>query len=157
MAFERHATSKISNIDDLFHIRTMGFRGEALASIAAVAQVELKSRRPEDEAGTYIEIENSMVVKQEIFASPVGTSISVKNLFFNVPARRNFLKSNAVEMRHILDEFQHVALANPQIGFSLYQNDLEVFNLPAGKLSQRIVSLLGNGYKEQLAQVEEVT
>ncbi|MGZ5189881.1 MAG: DNA mismatch repair endonuclease MutL, partial [Flavisolibacter sp.] len=122
MCFERHATSKIRNIDDLFHIRTMGFRGEALASIAAVAQVELKTKRAEDEAGTFIQIENSLVVKQQPVASHVGSSISMKNLFFNVPARRNFLKSNAAEMRHIVDEFIRVALAFPEIFFSLTSN-----------------------------------
>ncbi|WP_303312052.1 DNA mismatch repair endonuclease MutL [Hymenobacter sp. BT730] len=157
MSLERHATSKIRTTDDLFRIRTLGFRGEALASIAAVAQVELRTKQREQDTGTLLLIEGSQITSQQPVACPDGTSISVKNLFFNVPARRNFLKSNAVEMRHILDEFQHVALANPHIGFSLYQNDLEVFNLPAGKLSQRIVALLGNGYKEQLAQVEEVT
>ena len=119
MCFERHATSKIRNIDDLFHIRTMGFRGEALASIAAVAQVELKTRRSEDQAGTSIEIENSVVLRQQPVAVPVGTTIIMKNLFFNVPARRNFLKSNASEMRHIVDEFIRVAMASPQIFFSL--------------------------------------
>ena len=105
MAFERHATSKIKNIDDLFRIKTMGFRGEALASIAAVAQVELKTRKKDEELGTYLEIENSQVVKQELCACPAGTSISMKNLFFNVPARRNFLKSNGAEMRHIVEEY----------------------------------------------------
>src|SRR5260370_22527298 len=105
IAFERHATSKIKNIDDLFHIRTMGFRGEALASIAAVAQVELKTKREEDETGTYLEIENSRGIRQEPVTCPRGSSVAMKNLFFNVPARRNFLKSNAAEMRHIVDEF----------------------------------------------------
>ncbi|AHJ96447.1 DNA mismatch repair endonuclease MutL [Hymenobacter swuensis] len=157
MSLERHATSKIRTTEDLFRIRTLGFRGEALASIAAVAQVELRTKQPDQDTGTLLLVEGSQITSQQPVACPDGTSISMKNLFFNVPARRNFLKSNAVEMRHILDEFQHVALANPQIGFSLFQNDLEVFNLPAGKLSQRIVALLGNGYKEQLAQVEEVT
>ncbi|UYZ65152.1 DNA mismatch repair endonuclease MutL [Hymenobacter weizhouensis] len=157
MSLERHATSKIRTTDDLFRIRTLGFRGEALASIAAVSQLELRTKQRDQDTGTLLLVEGSQISSQQPVACPDGTSISVKNLFFNVPARRNFLKSNAVEMRHILDEFQHVALANPQIGFSLFQNDLEVFNLPAGKLSQRIVSLLGNGYKEQLAQVEEVT
>ena len=157
MSLERHATSKIRTTDDLFRIRTLGFRGEALASIAAVAQVELRTKTRDQDTGTLLLIEGSRITSQEPVACPDGTSISVKNLFFNVPARRNFLKSNAVEMRHILDEFQHVALANPQIGFSLFQNDLEVFNLPAGKLGQRIVALLGSGYKEQLAQVEEET
>src|SRR5579885_2036757 len=122
MSFERHATSKIQTIEDLFHIRTMGFRGEALASIAAVAQVELKTKRAEDDAGTYIEIENSIVKKQEPVAMPNGTNISMKNLFFNIPARRSFLKSNAAEMRHIVDEFTRVALSFPHIFFSLTAN-----------------------------------
>ncbi|WP_426060799.1 DNA mismatch repair endonuclease MutL [Hymenobacter sp. B1770] len=157
MSLERHATSKIRSTEDLFRIRTLGFRGEALASIAAVAQVEIRTKQREHDTGTLLLVEGSQVTSQQPTACPDGTSIAVKNLFFNVPARRNFLKSNAVEMRHILDEFQHVALANPGIAFSLYQNDLEVFGLPAGKLSQRIVALLGNGYKEQLAACEEVT
>jgi DNA mismatch repair protein MutL len=157
MSLERHATSKIRSTEDLFRIRTLGFRGEALASIAAVAQVEIRTKQRDQDTGTLLLVEGSQVTSQQPTACPDGTSIAVKNLFFNVPARRNFLKSNAVEMRHILDEFQHVALANPQIAFSLYQNDLEVFGLPAGKLSQRIVALLGNGYKEQLAGCEEVT
>ena len=157
MSLERHATSKIRSTEDLFRIRTLGFRGEALASIAAVAQVEIRTKQPDQDTGTLLLVEGSQITSQQPTACPNGTSIAVKNLFFNVPARRNFLKSNAVEMRHILDEFQHVALANPQIAFSLYQNELEVFGLPAGKLSQRIVALLGNGYKEQLAACEEVT
>jgi DNA mismatch repair protein MutL len=157
MSLERHATSKIRSTEDLFRIRTLGFRGEALASIAAVAQVEIRTKQRGQETGSLLLVEGSQVSSQTPTACPDGTSIAVKNLFFNVPARRNFLKSNAVEMRHILDEFQHVALANPQIAFSLYQNDLEVFSLPAGKLSQRIVALLGNNYKEQLASCEEVT
>jgi DNA mismatch repair protein MutL len=157
MSLERHATSKIRSTEDLFRIRTLGFRGEALASIAAVAQVEIRTKQRGQETGSLLLVEGSQVSSQTPTACPDGTSISVKNLFFNVPARRNFLKSNAVEMRHILDEFQHIALANPQIAFSLYQNDLEVFGLPAGKLSQRIVALLGNNYKEQLASCEEVT
>ncbi|QKG51661.1 DNA mismatch repair endonuclease MutL [Hymenobacter sp. BRD67] len=157
MSLERHATSKIRSTEDLFRIRTLGFRGEALASIAAVAQVEIRTKQPGQDTGTLLLVEGSQVTSQTPTACPDGTSIAVKNLFFNVPARRNFLKSNAVEMRHILDEFQHLALANPHIAFSLYQNDLEVFNLPAAKLSQRIVALLGNTYKEQLAGCEEVT
>lgn len=157
MSFERHATSKIKTTEDLFRIRTMGFRGEAMASIAAVAQVELKTRKPESDTGTKLVVEGSQIVEQSPVAVPEGTSVCVKNLFFNVPARRNFLKTNAVEMRHILDEFQRVALANPQIAFTLIQNDSEVYQLPAGKLSQRIVSLFGNNYKEQLASVEEDT
>lgn len=157
MSFERHATSKIKKIDDLFHIRTMGFRGEALASIAAVSQVELKTKRPEDETGTFIEIENSLVVKQEPCSAPVGTSICMKNLFFNVPARRNFLKSNASEMRHIIDEFIRVALAFPQIFFSLTSNGQQVFHLEKGTLKQRIVQLLGNHYNAKLVAVQENT
>jgi DNA mismatch repair protein MutL len=145
MAFERHATSKIRNIEDLFRIKTMGFRGEALASIAAVAQVELKTKRAEDELGTYIEIENSQVLKQELCAASAGTSISMKNLFFNVPARRNFLKSNAAEMRHIVEEFTRVAMAFPTIFFSMTSNGQEVFHLEAGSLKQRIVQILGIG------------
>lgn len=157
MAFERHATSKIRNIDDLFHIRTMGFRGEALASIAAVAQVELKTRRAEDETGTFIEIENSMVTTQQPVAAPVGTSIAMKNLFFNVPARRNFLKSNASEMRHIVDEFIRVALAFPQVFFSFISNGQQTFHLESGTLKQRIVQLLGNTYNSKLVAVKEDT
>lgn len=157
MCFERHATSKIKNIDDLFHIRTMGFRGEALASIAAVAQVELKTRRAEDETGTFIEVENSIVQKQEPVASPIGTSIAMKNLFFNVPARRNFLKSNAAETRHIIDEFTRIALSFPGIFFSLSSNGQEVFHLESGTLKQRIIQLLGNNYTSKLVTVKEET
>ncbi|NCI51735.1 DNA mismatch repair endonuclease MutL [Sediminibacterium roseum] len=157
MAFERHATSKIRNIEDLFRIKTMGFRGEALASIAAVAQVELKTRRAEDELGTYIEIENSLVTKQEPCACAPGTSISMKNLFFNVPARRNFLKSNAAEMRHIVDEFIRVAMAFPGIFFSMSSNGQELFHLEAGSLKQRIVQVLGSGYNAKLVSVNEET
>ena len=157
MSFERHATSKIKTIDDLFHIRTMGFRGEALASIAAVAQVELKSKRNEDETGIYIEVENSMVKKQEPIAAPVGTSIAMKNLFFNVPARRNFLKSNAAEMRHIVDEFTRVAMSFPEILFTLTTNNQQLFHLESGSLKQRIVQLLGNNYNAKLVTVKEDT
>ena len=157
MSFERHATSKIKNIEDLFHIRTMGFRGEALASIAAVAQVELKSKREEDETGIYIEVENSAVKKQEPIAAPVGTSIAMKNLFFNVPARRNFLKSNAAEMRHIVDEFTRVAMSFPEILFTLNANNQQLFHLEAGSLKQRIVQLLGNNYNAKLVAVKEDT
>lgn len=157
MSFERHATSKIQTIEDLFHIRTMGFRGEALASIAAVAQVELKTKREEDEAGTYIEIENSVVIKQEPVAMPGGTNISMKNLFFNVPARRSFLKSNAAEMRHIVDEFTRIALSFPQISFSLTANGQQLFYLDKGNLKQRILQLLGNNYNAKLVPVKEET
>lgn len=157
MSFERHATSKIRNIDDLFQIRTMGFRGEALASIAAVSQVELRTKRAEDELGTYIEIDNSVVKVQEPCSANNGTSIAMKNLFFNVPARRNFLKSNAAEMRHIVDEFIHVALAFPQVFFSMTSNGQQVFHLERGNLKQRIVQLLGTPYNARLVSVQEHT
>ncbi len=157
MCFERHATSKIQTIEDLFHIRTMGFRGEALASIAAVAQVELKTKKADEETGTYIEVENSFVKKQEPVAAPNGTSIAMKNLFFNVPARRNFLKSNAAEMRHIVDEFTRVAMSFPEIQFSLTANNQQLFYLEAGSLKQRIVQLLGNNYNAKLVSVKEDT
>ncbi|GAB2635510.1 DNA mismatch repair endonuclease MutL [Emticicia sediminis] len=157
MSFERHATSKIRTADDLFSILTMGFRGEALASIAAIAQVELRSRRMIDEVGTMIRIEGSELKSQESVSCPKGTNFQVKNLFFNVPARRNFLKSNPVEMKHILDEFQRVSLAHPDINFTLYHNDVEVYNLPVGKLSRRIVDIFGKAYREQLASCEEET
>lgn len=157
MAFERHATSKISHIDDLFRIKTMGFRGEALASIAAVSQVEIKTKRPEDESGTFIEIENSIVLKQEPVAAPNGTSITMKNLFFNVPARRNFLKSNPSELRHIVEEFIRVAMAFPNIFFSLTSGGQQVFHLEKGSLKQRIVQILGNHYNARLVHVQEQT
>ena len=157
MCFERHATSKIQTIEDLFHIKTMGFRGEALASIAAVAQVELKTKKAEDETGTFIEVENSVVKKQEPVAVPNGTSIAMKNLFFNVPARRNFLKSNAAEMRHIVDEFTRVALSFPAVFFSLTANNQQLFHLEAGTLKQRILQLLGNNYNAKLVTVNEET
>ncbi|AXE20102.1 DNA mismatch repair endonuclease MutL [Runella rosea] len=157
MSFERHATSKIRHADDLFKIRTMGFRGEALASIAAVAQIEMRTRRPSDEIGILLRMEGSELKSQESVACLPGTNILVKNLFFNVPARRNFLKTNSVEMRHILDEFQRVALAHPEISFSLYHNDTEVYNLYAGKLSRRIVDMFGKNYREQLIQCQEET
>lgn len=157
MCFERHATSKITTIEDLFHIRTMGFRGEALASIAAVAQVELKTKRREDETGVYLEVENSIVKKQEPVATPDGTSFAMKNLFFNVPARRNFLKSNASEMRHIIDEFTRVALSFPNILFTLTSNGQQVFHLEPGSAKQRIIQLLGNSYTSKLVTVNEET
>jgi DNA mismatch repair protein MutL len=157
MCFERHATSKIREIDDLFHIKTMGFRGEALASIAAVSQVELKTKRKEDAAGTYLEIDNSVVRKQEITACANGTSIAMKNLFFNVPARRNFLKSNPSEMRHIVDEFIRVALSFPDIFFSLTSNGQEVFHLDKASLKQRILQILGTQYNAKLVTVQEQT
>ncbi|MCU0339145.1 MAG: DNA mismatch repair endonuclease MutL [Spirosomaceae bacterium] len=157
MSFERHATSKIRHADDLFQIRTMGFRGEALASIAAVAQVEMRTRRASDEIGTLLRVEGSDLKTQESVACLPGTNILVKNLFFNVPARRNFLKTNSVEMRHILDEFQRVALANPEVTFSLYHNDTEVYNLYAGKLVRRIVDIFGKNYRESVVYCQEET
>ncbi len=157
MSFERHATSKIKNIDDLFHIKTMGFRGEALASIAGVAQVELKTKRTGESIGTFIEIENSVVITQEPVSTPEGTNIAMKNLFFNVPARRNFLKSNASELRHIVDEFIRVAMAFPNIFFSLTSNGQEVFHLEKGSLKQRIIQILGNNYNANLVSVKEET
>ena len=157
MSFERHATSKIKSIDDLFRIKTMGFRGEALASIAAVAQVELKTKTATSAIGTYIEIENSLVKKQEPIAWQQGSSIAMKNLFFNVPARRNFLKSNAAELRYIVDEFIRVAMAFPEIFFSLNSNGQQVFHLEKGSLKQRIVQILGNNYNAKLVSINEQT
>jgi len=157
MSFERHATSKIKNIEDLFHIKTMGFRGEALASIAAVAQVELKSKKEDESIGTYIEIDNSVVKKQEPVAMERGTSIAMKNLFFNVPARRNFLKSNPSELKHIVDEFIRVSMSFPDVFFSLTSNGQEVFHLERVTLKQRIVQILGNSYQSKLVTVEEQT
>ena len=157
MSFERHATSKIRKAEDLFAIRTMGFRGEAMASIAAIAQVELKTRRYEDELGTCIYIEGSEVLSQDACSANAGTAICVKNLFYNTPARRNFLKSNPVEMRHILDEFQRMALANPKLFFTVHHDGQEVYHLPPATLKQRIVHLFGSNYNERLVPVEEDT
>ena len=157
MAFERHATSKIQHIDDLFKIKTMGFRGEALASIAAVAKVELKTKRREDESGTFIELENSKVQKQEPIAFNHGTSIAMKNLFFNIPARRNFLKSNTAELKHIVEEFIRVAMAFPDLLFTLQSNGQEVFHLEKGTCKQRIVQILGHNYNAKLVSVQEQT
>jgi DNA mismatch repair protein MutL len=155
MSFERHATSKITTSEDLFRIRTMGFRGEALASIAAVAQVELRTKTEKEELGTSIVIEGSAFKSQNNTSCKKGTTLLVKNLFFNVPARRNFLKSNPVEMRHIMGEFQRLALSHPDMTYSMYQNDMEVFNLKPGKLSHRIVGLFGKNYREQLVPCNE--
>jgi DNA mismatch repair protein MutL len=157
MSFERHATSKIKQAGDLFNIRTKGFRGEALASIAAIAQVELKSKRQEDETGTCIEIEGSEVKSQSPCNCSTGTSFSVKNLFYNVPARRNFLKSDQVEFRHILEEFERVAIPHPEIAFSLHHNNQPVFQLEKGALKQRLIALFGNNYNERLVPIEQET
>lgn len=157
MSFERHATSKIKIADDLFSLKTKGFRGEALASIAAIAHVELKTRTEEDEVGTCIKVEGSQVTSQEACVTPKGTCISVKNLFYNIPARRNFLKSDNVETRHIIDEFQRVALAHPDISFSLTHNGNELFQLPTTNFRQRITNILGGKTNEKLVPVEEDT
>lgn len=157
MSFERHATSKIKHIDDLFSIKTMGFRGEALASIAAVAQVDMKTRQHDEELGTQLVIEASTVLKQEPVACNPGTSFSIKNLFYNVPARRKFLKSNTSEYKHIIDEFTRVAMAYPEIAFRLFHNNTEQFHLSSGNLKTRIVELLGNKAEKTLVPVEEDT
>lgn len=157
LSFERHATSKIKKAEDLFALRTMGFRGEALASIAAIAHVEMKTRMPARELGTLLLIEGSDVKKQEQTAYDAGTSISVKNLFYNIPARRNFLKSTPVEMKHIIDEFQRLALSYPEKSFQLIHGDQSIHDLQPGKLSQRIVSLFGKNYQQQLAACNEET
>lgn len=157
MCFERHATSKISKAEDLFRIKTMGFRGEAMASIAAVAHLEMKTRQHGHELGTLIVMEGSEVKQHEKCHCDEGTSISVKNLFFNIPARRQFLKNDLIEMRHILDEFFHVAMANPAIQFQLFNSQQEVYRLAASTLKKRMVDLLGNNWNERLVQVEENT
>ena len=155
LCFERHATSKISKAEDLFNIRTMGFRGEALASIAAIAQVELKTRRKEDEVGVKIVNEGSVVKEQTLVPMQPGTTFTVKNLFFNVPARRNFLKSPQAEMRHIVEEFTRVTLMNPEIGFALISDGKEIYHLYPGNLKQRIMGLFGNNYEERLLPVKQ--
>lgn len=157
MCFERHATSKIQKADDLFRIQTMGFRGEAMASIAAIAQVELRTRRHEDAMGTQVVIEGFEFKGQEPITAPPGTNLQVKNLFFNVPARRNFLKSDPVETRHIIEEFLRVSLAHPEIGFAMYSNGNEVYKLPAGTLIQRLTAIFGNKYNEKVVKLEEST
>lgn len=157
MCFERHATSKISKAEDLFSIRTMGFRGEALASIAAIAQVELRTRRKEDEVGVKIVNEGSVVKEQTLVPMPVGTTFTVKNLFFNVPARRNFLKSPTAEMRHVVEEFTRVTLMNPEVGFTFTSDGKELYHLYPGNLKQRIMGLFGNHYDEKLLPVNQDT
>ncbi len=157
LSFERHATSKIKSANDIYNLHTKGFRGEALASIAAIAQVELKTKQKRDETGCIIKIEGSKIITQEVIATPTGTSISVKNLFFNIPARRNFLKSNAVETRHIINEFQRVALAHPNIAFSLYHNKNEVYHLKEDNLRQRIIAIFGDRINDKLVPINETT
>lgn len=157
MAFERHATSKIQKAEDLFKLHTKGFRGEALASIAAVAQVELKTKRQEDKVGQHIEIEGNKFMKQEECQAPTGSSFSVKNLFFNIPARRNFLKDDTVELKHIMDEFERVALPHPDIHFQLYSNGNEIYNLPSSTLMERIQGLFSKTLQGKLVQISETT
>ena len=157
LSFERHATSKIRSAEDLFNLHTKGFRGEALASIAAIAHVELKTRTENEDIGTKLSIEGSEVTEQVSEVVPIGTTISVKNLFYNIPARRNFLKSNPVETRHIIDEFHRVALAHPKVSFSMLHNGSDVFNLPQSNLRQRIVNIFGSKTNEKLVPVEEET
>lgn len=157
LSFERHATSKITKAEDLFNLNTKGFRGEALASIAAIAHVVLKTKQENNTLGTSIRIEGSTIVSQETTATPKGTSIAVKNLFYNIPARRNFLKSNTIETRHIVNEFQRVALAHPSISFQFYHNDSEIYNLNSSNLRQRIVAIFGKKTNEKLVPINEVT
>jgi DNA mismatch repair protein MutL len=157
LSFERHATSKIQKAEDLFNLSTKGFRGEALASIAAIAHVEMQTKPETDEVGTHLRIEGSEMVFQEVTVTPKGTSIAVKNLFFNIPARRNFLKSNSVELRHITDEFHRVALAHPNVAFHFYHNGSELFGLPADNYRKRIVHIFGNRMNQKLVPVEEET
>ena len=157
LSFERHATSKIKVADDLFNLHTKGFRGEALASIAAIAHVELKTKQASDELGTQLTVEGSIFKSQEVIATPNGSSVAVKNLFFNIPARRNFLKSDTVELRHIIDEFHRVVLAHPSISFSMYHNGSDLFNLLTANFRQRIVNTFGGKTNEKLVPVEETT
>jgi len=153
MAFEKHATSKICNAADLFNLHTMGFRGEALASVAAVAEVELRTRRPEDEAGVLVALAGSQVTRQEVCACPSGANFQVRNLFFNVPARRKFLKKNATELSNIIQEVQNVALANPQVEIIVTHNEQLLLNLPSGSLKQRILQLFNKSLGQQLLPV----
>ena len=157
LCFERHATSKIRQAEDLFSLYTKGFRGEALASIAAIAHVEMKSRQDQDELGTHIVIEGSKFMSQDVAVLPRGTSFAIKNLFFNIPARRNFLKSETVEQRHVVDEFHRVALAHPNIHFTFYHNGGELFNLPQSNYRQRIVNIFGGKTNEKLVPLKETT
>ncbi|MEI6866233.1 DNA mismatch repair endonuclease MutL [Flavicella sp.] len=157
LCFERHATSKIREAKDLFNLNTKGFRGEAMASIAAIAHVELKTKQESQEIGTCLKIEGSKITSQEPDCPAKGTSVSVKNLFYNIPARRNFLKSDTIETRHIVNEFQRVALAHSDISFSFNHNNSELFNLKSGNLKQRIVSVFGGKTNEKLVPINEDT
>lgn len=153
LAFERHATSKIRKADDLFALRTMGFRGEALASIAAVAQVELKTRMEDDDIGTHLSISGSRVVAQEPVSCPVGSNFSVENLFFNVPVRRKFLKSNTTELNNILSAFERIVLVYPEVSFTFHNNGVEVFNLKASNTHQRIIDVFGKKINQELLPI----
>ena len=157
LCFERHATSKIRQAEDLFDLHTKGFRGEALASIAAIAHVEMKTKQDQEELGNHIVVEGSKLITQEVAVLPKGTSFAVKNLFFNIPARRNFLKSETVEFRHVMDEFQRVAMAHPSISFTLIHNGSELYNLPSSNFRQRIVAIFGGKTNEKLVPVAEDT
>ncbi|MBE9490889.1 MAG: DNA mismatch repair endonuclease MutL, partial [Bacteroidetes bacterium] len=157
LAFERHATSKIKTAKDLYNLHTNGFRGEALASIAAIAHVTLKTKQENQDLGNQIKIHGGDILSQDMVSTPKGSNFEVKNLFYNIPARRNFLKSNTVETRHIIDAFQRVSFTYPKISFSLYHNDSEIYNLKSGNLKQRIVSILGANTNEKLVPIDEET
>ena len=157
MCFERHATSKVSKAEDLFTLTTKGFRGEALASVAAIAHVTLKTKQAEDQVGNLIQIEGSKLTKQEPVVCPIGSSFEVKNLFYNVPARRNFLKSESIEFRHILDDFERIALAHPEVSFTIKHNETDVYNLSSATLKKRIVDILGKSSNEKLVPIDEST
>jgi DNA mismatch repair protein MutL len=157
LSFERHATSKIKNADDLFLINTMGFRGEALASVAAIAEIEMQTRRAEDDLGTLVEIKGAKFIRQEPVACKSGCNLTIKNLFFNVPARRKFLKANSTELRHIISEFQRIAIAHPGVGFSLQNDDTEILNLPVTNLRQRVMHVFGKNINQQLVELNTST
>ena len=155
--FKKHATSKIKSADDLFTISSKGFRGEALSSIASISHVELKTRTPEEDTGTKINIDGGEISNKESIATPVGSSFSMRNLFFNVPARRNFLKSDNVEIKHIIDEFQRISMAHHDIHFTMHHNDRLLFDLPASNRKQRLLAIFGKKYNERLVPIEEST
>ena len=157
VCFERHATSKISKAEDLFSLHTLGFRGEALSSIAAVTQMEMKTRTAAEDIGTKIVIEGNKIVSQEPCSCETGTSISAKNIFYNIPARRNFLKSNTIELKHVIEEFTKVALINPQLHFVVYNNENMLYDLPPENFKQQIVNLVNKSYKETLIPLEAAT
>ena len=157
MCFERHATSKIRETEDLFNIKTMGFRGEAMASIASIAEVDLKTRTIDADLATHIIIRSSEIIEQNYCQAEQGTTMSVKNLFFNVPARRKFLKTDSVELKHILEEFQRVALAHHEIRFKVFHNDNEIYHLPNGTLKKRLLGIFRKTYEDKLVRIDEAT